>query len=482
MDYIQKIAKNASFFLVGNLLSYIIGFFTIMYTARYLGAEGFGILSLAISLTGIFGIFADLGLSTLTVREVARNKSLSNKYMVNTAFIKIILSCLTFGLISLTVKEIGYPQTVINIIYLITFSMILVSFSGIFNSIFQAHEKMEYQSISIILNSILTFSGVMVIIYYKKDINFIAALYFITSIIILIYNILVYSWKFYIPKLEIDLNFWKPMLKEAWPFGITGVFVNIYYWIDSIILSIMVNNEVVGWYNGAYRLILVLLIVPVVLNAVIFPVMSKLYITSNNSLKITYQKYFQYMVIIGIPLGVGTTLLAKNIILFIFGDQYLPSAIALQILIWSTVIIYISGSFARLLEASNKQLVLTKITAICAVINIILNVLLIPKFSYIGASIVTVVTELINLILCIKVVSSSMNYKFSRNELEYLIKTGFSSIIMAISIICIKDFNFLFSILIAIIVYFTILYLVKGFKDEDIKLFKQIIGKKKRKS
>ena len=85
MNTVQRIAKNTGVLLVSQIASYIIGFFFVMYTARYLGAAGFGILSFALAFTGIFGVFSDLGLSTLTVREAARDKSLARKYFRNIA-------------------------------------------------------------------------------------------------------------------------------------------------------------------------------------------------------------------------------------------------------------------------------------------------------------------------------------------------------------------------------------------------------------
>ena len=90
MNTVQRIAKNTGVLLVSQIANYIIGFFFVMYTACYLGAKGFGILSFALAFTGIFGVFSDLGLSTLTVREVARDKSLAVKYLGNIAVMKLI--------------------------------------------------------------------------------------------------------------------------------------------------------------------------------------------------------------------------------------------------------------------------------------------------------------------------------------------------------------------------------------------------------
>ena len=85
MNTVQRIAKNTGVLLISQIIGRVLSFFYIMYTARYLGAEGFGILSFALAFTGIFGVFADLGLSTLTIREVVRDKSSANKYIENVA-------------------------------------------------------------------------------------------------------------------------------------------------------------------------------------------------------------------------------------------------------------------------------------------------------------------------------------------------------------------------------------------------------------
>lgn len=476
MNHIQKIIQNTSFLLISNIFSYIIGFLTITYTAIYFGAENFGILSLALAFTGLFGVLMDLGLNSWMIREIAKDKSITNKYYSNIAVLKIIFSILTFFLIVLVVSIIGYSQTVANTIYLITLSMIFNSFYGTFNSVFTAYEKMLHPSISIILNSILLFLGILITMYYQSGIIFFATWYIISSLIVLVYSVISYSYKFHLPKFEIDTGFWKSTIKEAWPFGVTTMLISIYYWIDSLILSIMVGNEAVGWYNAAYRLISVLLFIPIVFNTAIFPVMSKFYGTSSDYLKISFEKYFKYITIIAIPMGVGITILANKIISLVFGLAYVNSIIALQILVWSAVFVFMSGAFARLLEVSNKQLVLTKISAILVIINISLNVVLIPTFSYVGASIVTVITELLSFLLCVIVVSN-IHYRLSKQELVSVIKIGAASVIMGIFIISLEYVNLILLIVLAVIVYLITLYIFKVFDDNDIKIFRKIIDR-----
>ena len=477
MSTIQKIAKNTSVMFIAQIMTYGLGFFITMYTAQYLGAEGFGILSLALSITAIFGIIGDMGLGTLMVREIARDKTTSNKYISNIALIKVILSLLMFTLIALTVNIIGYNKLVSTVIYLITISVVINAFGGVLTAIFQASERMEYLSGSTILNSVFMFLGTMIGIYYKLNVLFFASLYIIANSLVLIYIIIVYIKKFDLPKIEIDTKFWKPTIKEAWPFGITSLSGMLYTYIDSIMLSIMQGNEVVGWYSAAYRLMLITLFIPNAINTAVFPVMSRLYNSSRDSLTLMYEKYFKYMLIIGIPMGFGTTLLSDKIILLIFGQGYTQSIPALQILIWTMVFTFTGAAFVQLLQSINKQLIITKISMLCVVINVILNLILIPKFSFIGASFATLITEIV-LVGYVLLISYKLGYGISyKIVLKNLSKVLVATVVMSIFIWYLRSLSLFLLIFIGILIYFISLYLVKGIDEDDIFLIKEILNK-----
>ena len=478
MSKARKIAKNTLFLLVSQIISYILAFFYMIYIARYLGADGFGTLSFAIAFTGIFSILADLGLNTLTVREIARDKSLTGKYFSNVVLMKTFLAVLTFGLMAVIINLLGYPQEVINVVYFVALYSILTTFYGIFNSIFQAYEEIEYQSIGQVISNVLMFTGVLIGIYYAFNVLGFAFIFFISSVISLIYIFLVYIWKFPHYKMQINWSFWKSTIKEALPFGLTGISGMVYTYIDSVMLSLFQGNEVVGWYNAAYRLILALLYIPITINITLFPSMSQFHISSKDSLNLITEKYFKLMVITGIPLGAAVTILADNLIILIFGYGYLQSIVALQILIWTTVFTFIGAAFIRLLEATNRQLIMTKVSAICVVVNIVLNLILIPSFSYVGASIATVVTEIILVGSAIKI-----GYKFglgisTETVKEILLKVTVSTAVMSALLIYLKVLNLLILVPFAILAYFVVLYLIKGIDDVDRYLFKQIIKRR----
>lgn len=473
MNSIQRITKNISVLFISQMFSYILGFFTLMYSARYLGVEGFGTLSLALAFTGIFAVFLDLGLNTLTIREVARNNNLAKDYIANTMLLRIILVLFTVGLIMVISSFFGYNRETIEIIFIITLYMIFNSFSQMFYSIFQAFEKMEYQSIGTILSNILLLSGILLAINYRLDIVKFSSVYVIMAFLLLIYAYIVCYCKFFAPNINLKWNKWKELINEAWPFAVTGISINIYLWIDTIILSAIQGEAAVGLYNASYKLILVLLFIPIVFNNAMFPAMSKYYISSKEYLKISFEKLFKIMMLIAVPLGIGTILVAKDVILFVYGDEFQESTITLQILIWSTVLIFARGPFERLLAASNKQITTTKIFIIGVIFNIILNLIVIPKYSYIGAAIATVFTDILVLIFFIHT-TKTIRFSISKNIKKSLIKIIIASIIMGVTLSYIVNLNLFLVVLLGIIIYIITLFALKILDEDEILMMKSI--------
>lgn len=478
MNKIQKTAKNMGVLFASQILSYLIGFLYLMYTARYLGAEGFGVLSFAIALTGIFAILADLGLNMVMVREISRDQSRASKYLGNVILIKILLAFLTFTALFLTVNILNYPPLTKEVVYLITFFVVFGSITGIFYSIFQAHEKMEYQSIGQILDSVLMLSGALLVISLGYDVVGFALVYLVASSIIMVYSMIICFWKFSIPKIDIDWSFWKYIIKEALPFAATSIFVMIYYYIDTVMLSVMVpnSNQVVGWYSAAYKIIMFLSFIPGVYFISVFPVMSNFYENSTESLKFAFERSIKYMVILGIPIALGITLLADKIILMVYGAPFLPAVIALQILVWSVAIIFIDSAFSYLFSSTNRQITVAKIMGIVALTNIGLNLVVIPYYSYVGASLVTLFSDLITLVLMVMVVSKT-HYPVPLSSVKNVIKVFFSSLVMALCIILLGNLNLFIIVLIAAAVYIASFLLVKGLDDDDISILKRLLSR-----
>ena len=476
MDAATTIGKNTLVLFVSQIASMGLGFFYLIFSARYLGPDLFGLLTFALAFTGIFGLLLDLGLNSLATREIARDKSRANDYLSDITFIKLIMAVVTFGLIAVAAHILGYSGEAITVIYLLTLSTIFAAFTASFYAIFQSFEKMEYQSAGAILSSLLLLAGAVVLIARSAGVVAFAAIYVISNALVFGYSFFICARKFHLLKVEVHLDFWGPTIRQALPFGLSGAFITIYFWIDSLMLSLIQGNQAVGWYNAGYRLVFSLLFIPAVFNAAVFPAMSRFHISSRDSLQLTWKKYLRLMLILSIPIAVGTTLLAGRIIALTFGEGYAPSVVVLQLLIWSLVFIFANSPFFRLFESTNKQIVVTKITGLMVIVNVAINLVLIPRFSYVGASIATLITEFIVVALAFSLARRDL-YVLKKTELaNVVLKIVGASVVMGLFIVYLQNLNLFLIIVSAGLLYFGMLYVVKGIEKEDIMLLKSIVG------
>lgn len=473
MTLIKTAFKNTTFLFIAQIASYIISFFTLIYATRYLGPVSFGIISLAWAISSLICVFSDMGLNTLAVREIAREKKLLDKYVSNILSIKLLLSILTFVLALILVKLMGYDTITSEVIFIIIASVIITSFSQTFYSVFQAYAIMKFQSINVILSSIMTFIGVLSAIYLSFDLILFSFVYLVVSLIILSCNLLIYLKNFILPSFSFDLIFWKDSIKESVPFAITSISISMYLWIDTILLSLIKGQEIVGIYSAAYRLIIVLLSIPVVMGVVVFPIMSRFHVSSKKSLEKIFKKFLKLIIVIGVPIAVGTTILAKKIILLIYGEQFIGSIIALQILIWSLVLTFARSPIERLLESSNRQLSVTKIFILGVIFNVTLNIIFIPLFSYVGAAIITVFTDIFVFLILFRMINV-IGIKFSKSAKIIFFKIVFASMIMGVIISLLEFLDIFLLIFVGINIYVISILLLKVFDETEVSMIKSI--------
>ena len=485
MDIVRTIGKNTAVLFFSKILSSVLCFLYMIRIARYLGPNGFGVLCFSLAFTRIFGIFTDFGLHLLTVREVSRNILSSDKYLRNLSGIKIILGVVVFAVMSVVINILDYPTQTVYVIYCIGISVIINSFSQMFCSIFQAEQRMELDSAGKIFNGLLMFICIVVAIKLGLGVVAFAFLFMAVSVFVFVYHVVALriAFKRVFRKwidggvVEFDWRFWKGLIREAISFGLAVCFVTIFYWIDSVMLYLIKGDNAVGWYNAAYRLVLVLLLIPGSFISAIYPAMSVFFKSEKDTIRVFFERSLKYLLIIGVPLGIGTLLLAKRFIILFYTQDYLNSVTALQILVWSSVLIFLSQPIGNLFNCLNRQIITTYITGFCVVLNVLLNLILIPRYSLIGASIATVATELFSLVVmyvfCVRI-----GYGFSgvRNYLT-LVKILLSGLIMGILILWLKDMNLFVLVTLAVIIYYAATYILGVFDKEDIYILKRITAR-----
>lgn len=473
LSTVKRVAKNTGIVIVGDVIFRIISLVVTIYLARYLGTIGFGKYSFVFSYLAFFGIISDLGFYAILVREMSRDSSNVPK-LIGNAF--VIRSILTFFAVVLSITVItltSYPSDTTTYVYIAAFTLLFTSFSDLYTTIFQANLRMEYSIIAKLVFKVLSTSLILWIIFSHGTLmQVMIALVFSEMVKTLI--IFSFSKKFVKQRFEIDFRLWKYLLKEALPIALSSVIWIIYYQMDIVMLSAMKGDAAVGIYSAAYKLFEASSLIPHAFMISLFPIMSALFKTSKDRLVKSYKLALKYLLIIALPIAIGITLLANKIILLIYGTEFANSATVLQILTWTLVFTFVNFLLLQLLTSIDKQKLNTISTGTCAIVNVILNFVLIPVFSYNGAAIATVATNAVLFVVSFYFVSKHLQVLPIH---KIVIKPIISGVLMGTFVYYFVDVNMFLLVLLAAVVYLVALLALKTFTEEDWNIVKKMLSK-----
>ena len=474
LSTVQRVAKNTGIIIVGEVIFRLISLIVIIYLARYFGTVGFGKYSFVFAYLAFFGVITDLGLHAILVREISRDPSIAPKLVGNAYIIKLILTVFAVILPMAVITRASYPSDTTTYIYIAAFTLLFMSFSDLYTIIFQTNLRMEYSVIAKLSFKVLSAGLILWIIFSHGTLmQVIVALVFSEMIKTLIsYS---FSRKFVRPRFDIDFGLWKYLLKEALPLALSSVIWTIYYQIDMVMLSPMQGDAAVGIYSAAHKLFEPFSLIPIALMISLFPIMSEAFKKSKDRLLKSYRLSIKYLLLIALPVAIGVTFIADKIILLIYGAEFANSTTVLQILIWGLVLIFPNFVLLNLLIAIDKQKLNTFSMGLCAIVNVTLNLFLIPILSYNGAAIATIVTNAVLFIASFYFVSKYLQVLPIH---KILIKTVISGLLMSAFMYHFIDLNISLLIPLAAGVYLVALLALKTFSEEDWDMVKKIVSRR----
>jgi O-antigen/teichoic acid export membrane protein len=472
MDTIQRVAKNTFALFIAQVVASILSILLGVFIARNLGDIALGKYSFAYAFVIFFSLFLDLGYNTLLIREVAREKSQASRYVSNMLSLRAVSALIVFFFIVLTINLMGYPSDTKNIVYLFAVYLFLESFSNIYKVTFRAFERMEYEAVITIASHLLRVSLAILVIFLGYGLIAVGLVFIFSNIFDLLASTIVCERRFVKSKTEFDFSFFKNTIKLALPLSMISLFATVFVRADTILLSLLKGDAVVGWYSAAYNLVLGLRAIPQLFISALLPTVSYYFVTSRSSLKIAYEKYFRYLFLLGLPTAAGATLLSDKIILFFYGPEFTNSIIALQILSWDILLIFLYTILGGFLISINRQNQMAITAGITAVVNVILNLILIPYFSYVGAAIATVGSEAILFGIYFYLISKHIHVIPLR---KILVKPLIALLVMSVFVYFFKWAHFFVLVVLGALLYFSVLYLIKGISKEDIALLRHLL-------
>jgi O-antigen/teichoic acid export membrane protein len=374
-----------------NLFVFLLG----VLAARYLGTEGFGKYAFALTYALLFEIFVNLGLHEIAVREVARDQTKAAGYLGNIIGIKALLSVPTFLALCVLINALGYPPDTKLTVYILGLATLVKSFQLLFRAFFHAVERFELDAITSHLERVATLILGFMVLYLGLGLIYFSAVFLVVrSVNIIIPVVLLTREKIRI-SIRFNFSLWRQLVYKSIPFAMNFILSMIYFRIDTVMLSLMRGDGEVGLYNAAYQILEGLLIIPRIFSESIFPTLSIFFVVSRIQLTLAFQKGIKYCFLTSLPITISGIILSKKIIILFFGESYQPSSYALNILLISLVFIFMSRLGTTALASVDKQNTVVKISATCGFTNILLNLIVIPHYGFIGASLTTLATEIL---------------------------------------------------------------------------------------
>ena len=391
MNRTRKIAGNLFWLFLGQAGSSLLAFISTIWLARKLTDEGFGLLAFVQAIVIYMALIVDLGLSTYGTREVSRHREIVGSIAANIAIIRFILACILYALLS-----------IILLISHLPFETKLLFFGGglwlfvqalNFEFTFQGLERMELFSLSRFSVQLVYLILVVLFITERNDLwraPFYKAVGGGVSVICL--SVFLFKRMNFRTEYRANIALWRSYLRESIVMALSVVAIKIYYNFDTIMLGLMDEPEVVGWYNAAYKIILLVIAGATLIQFAFAPTFSRDK-EDSNFMKNVLRDFSLILTFTGSIIA-GTLILSGPVLVnTLYGNVYENANNALMLLSISSLLIFCETIFIAPLLYVGFQRDYLWIVISGAVVNIILNLIAIPLFSYIGAAVTTIISH-----------------------------------------------------------------------------------------
>lgn len=388
-----KIIDNIGWLFFDKILRMGVGLVVSVWIARYLGPEQFGKFNYATAFVAMFGAIATLGLNGIVVRDLVRMPK-NTHAILGTAFaLQVTGALVAIGLIVCIIGQLRPEDELTKaMVVIIGFSLVFQSSAVVkywFESVVQSRYVVWVENGMFIVVA----AGKIALIYYQAPLIAFAWAVLVEATLVAIGLFAIYIMQtkaLYLWQVSRDRAL--RLLRDSWPLILSGIAIMIYMRIDQIMLGNMIGNEAVGIYSAALRISEVWYMIPMGIAASFFPAIIESKNRSEALYKQRMQNLLNMMATSAIVIALIVSFIANDLIALLFGDHYVSATPVLVIHIWSSLFVFIGVVGNKWYLAENLQGLSFYRTAIGALINVALNLILIPSSGAVGAAVATVIS------------------------------------------------------------------------------------------
>ena len=395
----KRYFKNTSWLFGGQMFRMLLGLFVSVAVARYLGPEDFGLFNYVMSVVALVGVVSQLGLREIAKRELVEFPERRNE-IIGTCFVLNLIAGVVVYSIMLWVVFTQTDNSLLISLFALLGSSMLISSLHYVELWFQSQVRSD---LSVLASSTsLAMFAILKVLAIAQGAGLIAFgyLFLFEALALCLLQIFFYRKHFgSIFKWQMCRQTAVSFLQQSWPLILSGLAVTAYMKIDQVMLGAMLGDEAVGQYSAAVRISMVCYFVPLILAKSLFPAI----LNARNQSKALYKKrlqnYFDLNAGLAYMIAIPMSIAAPWIIMLLFGEAYKEASPILSVHAWSCLFIFSGISRSRYLVAEKLFKFSMNCTVLGAIVNLVLNFLLIPKYEGFGAAIATLVIQLIFMFL-----------------------------------------------------------------------------------
>ncbi|WP_019615907.1 flippase [Psychromonas ossibalaenae] len=398
-DGTMRYLKNTSWLLAEKVLRMSVGLVVTVWVTRYLGPENFGIFSYAQSFVGLFVVIATLGLDSIVVRELVNSKEKRDQILGTAFYLKLIGALLVLVSLCIAMQFTEHSNQLNIYIFIIAAGTVFQSVNVI-DYYLQSEVLSKYVVYSHLITLLLSSVIKLALIYFEAPLVYFVFVVLFDSLVIAVNQVCFY---FYLKLSPLKWGFNKAtaisMLKESYPLILAGVINSIYMKIDLVMINSMLSAESVGYYSSAVKLSEVWFGVGVLICNSLFPAIVNAKQISEQLYYSRVYKLFRSLTFVAYILALIVWLLSEQIILGLYGEEFIDASPVLSVHILSAIFVYLGVSSGRWLisEGLTKFNLYRNLAALF--VNIGLNIVFINKFGIIGAAYASLISYIVGFYL-----------------------------------------------------------------------------------
>lgn len=386
----RQLTRNYLSLAGAKFISKLLSFAAAVVAARYLGAAAFGVFTFSFAAATLAVVAFQMGITPLVVRDVARDKASAGDYLTTSLLVRFTGTALIAAVALAVYALTASPAARATALAVTTLIFITLSTSCV--DIFQAFEKMHYSAAINVINNTLLLAFVAAVALRGGTLENVIAAYGLANACAFAVALAICWWRFTPPSFRPRWRNISAFCREAVPFASSALVANVYWRADRVILKMFVNDRAVGIYGAAASMVEGLVMVAGAFREAVYPALSRYWPSALGSFRDVSRTAFKFLGALALPIGVGTSLVAYKLFPFIYGGGYNAGWPVLAVLIWALVAIFLRELTAGTLFALNLPNAVFASNALGAGASVLLNFVLIPRFSFMGAALAGVVT------------------------------------------------------------------------------------------